>query len=116
GVTEQVDQNLSQPRRVNQQLQPLERWIEAQLQIQFFLLCCNAKRLGSLLQQRADIRIDRLELQQAALDTGEIKNVVDHREQVLGRVDGDIDVVLLLRLQIGALQQLQHAQGAIHRR
>ena len=52
----------------------------------------------------------------AGLDLGEVEDVVDHREQRLGRAAHRLRVLALLRVQMGVEQEAGHADDAVHRR
>ena len=56
------------------------------------------------------------DVETTCLDLREVQDVVDHREQRLGRSADGLDVVTLHRRQVGLEREFGHAQHAIHRR
>jgi len=66
-------------------------------------------------QAAAGLELDRLELQLACLDLGEIEDVVDDAEELVsGRLRG-LDVVALLGGERGVAQEIGHSDDAVDR-
>ena len=72
--------------------------------------------LQQILHQRADREGNRLELELARLDLREVEDVVEDREQRLGRRLDGRQAVALLGGQLAVERQLGHAEDAVHRR
>ena len=64
----------------------------------------------------ADLEGGVVQLELAGFDLGEVENVVDEREQRLGRILDDAQVLALHGRQLGSQQQLRHADDGVHRR
>ena len=113
-IAQQVDQNLPDARRVALDHQFFQPRLSVYLQFQPALAGAVLEHLGRALDQFQQVEGDALQLQRAALDTGEVEDVVDHLEQVLGGLGGQRRVLGLLVVEFGGFQQLQHAQHAVH--
>src|SRR5690606_17799749 len=85
-------------------------------QLQMLLVGLGLQNHPHIVQQPVEMKIDRLQLQLAGFDFGEIQNVVEHSEQKLGSRFDLVDVVALNRRQLGFLQQKVQAQDGVQRR
>jgi len=63
-----------------------------------------------------EIKVDRLEVELAGLDLGDVQDVVDDEQQVVGRVPDGLQVVALLALEAGLQGYLGHADDGVHGR
>ena len=64
----------------------------------------------------AQVEVDGVQLELARLDLGEVEDVVDHRQQRVGRLLDHLQVLALLGVELGLQRQLGHADHAVHRR
>ena len=71
---------------------------------------------GGLFENVPQVELDRIEFHLAGLDLGEVEDVVDHGEQRIRRGAGGLDVVALLRGELGVQSQFRHSQDAVHGR
>ncbi len=69
-----------------------------------------------VLDDRAQVEVDRLQLELARLDLREVQDVVDDAEQRLARPPNRLGVLALLRRERRVEQQARHADHAVHRR
>ena len=58
----------------------------------------------------------RIERHLSRFDLGKIKNIVDHRQQRIGRELDDVQALALVRRQLGIEYLLGHSQDAVHGR
>jgi len=68
-----------------------------------------------VVQGVAEVEGDRVEVELAGLDLGEVEDVVDDRQQGLGRRDDRAEVFPLAGRQLGVEGQFGHADDAVHR-
>ena len=88
--------------------------VDVEQELQPFLLRLQSQRLEQGAHQIADRERDGFELQLARLDLREVQDVVEDRQQGIGRrLDGD-EVIALLRRQLGVEGELCHADDAVH--
>ena len=80
-----------------------------------FFLGLKVQHLGQVLHDFPQIEIRIFEVQFTGFDFGKIQNIVDDVEQRTGADRGGAGEIHLLRLQIGILQQVQHADDAVER-
>ena len=115
GVADQVGENLTEPDRVAcQHTWHLGRHKRCQLEP---LTAGGAgQQLSDLFDGQTHVAVDDLEVELASLDLREVEDVVQDDEQVVGAVANGLDEVPLLVVQLGAQQQLGHADNAVHRR
>ena len=73
-------------------------------------------RLDRIAEHLADLDRDRIDLEHAGLDLGEVQDVFDHAQQRVGTHFDQIEILTLLGLERGVAQQLRHADDPIHRR
>jgi hypothetical protein len=79
-------------------------------------VCANRERLSHAFRDFAEVETDRLKAQPAALDTGEVQDVVDEIKQRTAIVHHDAEILVLLAAELGIVQQLGHTQNRVHRR
>ena len=115
GVAAQVDQHLAQPDGVHPHpRQRCRRRIEQQLDSLGSRAC--REHLHRLLDELDQVTVDRVELQAARLDLGEVQHVVDDRQQRVGRAVNGFGKASLGLVEARVHEQTGHAQHAIHRR
>ena len=79
--------------------------------------CGRARaKVAHVLHELARAEADVLDLELAGLDLGEVEHVVDEAQQVLAGLVHRIGEAALLRVQRRVVQQLGHAEDAVHRR
>jgi hypothetical protein len=76
----------------------------------------NARRFDRAIYQRFKSEFDVLELQAAALNACEIKNVINQAEQRLPVVGDDVEELMMFRVERRFLEQLGHPEDGIQRR
>ncbi|MCW0415775.1 hypothetical protein NB689_001529 [Xanthomonas sacchari] len=114
-VAGQVDQHLLQAQRVADH--PVgDAAIELVDDLHFRPLVIARQHHRQVAQQFLDAERMQVELQLASLDLGVVEDVVEQAQQRLAGLLRLAHVVVLARVQRGALQQLQHAQHRVHRR
>ena len=69
-----------------------------------------------LVDQVAGAELEIVEIEPVCLDLGEIKHVVEQREQTPGAAVDDVDVFALLRRELGLAQEPRHADHRVHGR
>ena len=115
GVADQVDQDLAQPAGVaDQRVGDIGGDPAGQLQalgVRRSARVCSVSFHGFAQRERC-----RVEAELAGLDLGEIEDVVDDRQQRIGRAFHQAEVLALPRRQVGVEGQLGHADDAVHRR
>ena len=115
GVAEEVEEHLADPAGIAlDHLRHVGRGKATELE------ALLAGRLGDeverVLEDRADVEVHRLERQLAGLDLREVEDVVDDRQQVLGRAADGVGELALLVAERRVEQQVGHADDAVHRR
>ena len=75
----------------------------------------NRQRLERLLGHVFGIEFDRLEVDPAALDPGEVKDAVDQFEQRAAIADDSAQISSLLVAELGFRQQIGHPEDCVHR-
>ncbi|MNZ83095.1 hypothetical protein D3C78_1018150 [compost metagenome] len=113
-IADQIDQDLPDPGRIARDLQGLHAVGKLQFKAQAALSGAVGEGLGAAADQFGEVERDVFQFQRRALDAREIEDVVDHLEQVFGGLRCQCGVLGLLRRHLGGLQQLQHAQHAVH--
>ena len=85
-------------------------------EFQPFLVGAHGERGHGVVEGVAEVEIDEIQVELAGLDLGEVEDVVDHGQQVIGRELHHAEVLALLGGQLGVEGQLGHADDAVHRR
>ena len=113
-VLDQIDHHLTQPPRIAQQ--PLRNFVgDADAEPQAFFRGSHRVRSGGPFHKFPEIERLLVQLHPSRFDLGEIQEVVQQPQQRLGRIAGHAQALLLLRFQLGTLQQFDHPQDAVHR-
>ena len=76
----------------------------------------GGQRGHGVVERVAQVEVDGLQVELAGLDLGEVEDVVDHRQQVIGRELHHPEVLALLGGELGVQRQLGHADDAVHGR
>ena len=71
---------------------------------------------GEVVEQGAQIEVQRLQVELARLDLGEVQDVVYEREQRLAAVAHGLGIAPLLLVQVRVQQKAGHADDAVHGR
>ena len=114
GVADEVEQHLPQTSRIAAQRGGEVRGDEAG-QFDLFGMRGGGEQLHGIFDDLADAEVDLLERQPAGFNLGEVKDVVEQLEQGVRAVAGGLGEIILLRLQFGGQQQIEHADDAVHR-
>ena len=115
GVADQVDEHLAKPSRIAEDGRRHVR-LDVTGQLEALLVRARRQQPDRLLHGLAQVERHPLERQLPRLDLREVENVVDERQQRLGRVLHRPQVLALLRGQLRPERQLRHADDAVHRR
>ena len=114
-VADQVDDHLPQPSRIAERdARHVRQHVADQLEPP--LLGAQRERLEEIRKMIAHGERERLELQLACFDLGEIQDIVEQVQQGVGRVFDHAQFFTLLGGQVCLLQELGHADDAVHRR
>src|SRR5215470_11208810 len=115
GITHKVDDDLSQTNRVAEDaIRQIGLNVAAQLQL--FLMSARGKQAYSVLEGVAEIEVSLVEFELPCLDLREIEQVIDQREQGIGRILDRAKVFALLAGQRSAQRKLGHPHDRVHRR
>ena len=115
GVAQEVEQDLLQAQRIaGHAVRHIGPDIGGELQALGGGL--RRQRLGHPLDQLDGGELDAFEVEAAGLDLGEVEDVVDDPEQRRRRIAHRAQRLALLDRQRRALQHVDHAQNAVHRR
>jgi hypothetical protein len=114
-VADEVGEHLAEARGIAAQH---ERHVHVDLagELQALLLRGVREQLHDLLDRRAQVEVQLLQLHLAGLDLGEVEDVVDDREQGLAAAPHRIGVLALLARERGVEEQARHPDDAVHRR
>ena len=97
GVADQVDEDLAQPAGVaDQRVGHVAATSTGQLQA---LLLRPQRRAFAVSRGVAQVEVDRVEVELARLDLGEVEDVVDHRQERVGRRVHHLEIFALLGRQ-----------------
>ena len=114
-VAEKVREHLSQTERIGDDpLRHRRRHVIDELEP--LLMGAQRHRLDRIPEHLADLDRDRIDLQHAGLDLGEVEDVFDHAQQRVGAHLDQVEILALLGLERGVAQQLRHADDPVHRR
>ena len=117
-VVHQVDEHLPQAERIAARAAAGDRADRFELELDPFASWrAPASSLTTSSDEPARSNVDRLDLQLAGLDLGEVENVVDDREQCVGRAARPSRRSRAARRSSSvSSEQLGHAEHAVHRR
>ena len=84
-------------------------------QLEPLLVSAEGQRLYRPVQRSPQIEVDRLQIQPACLDLGEVQDVVQQPEQGIGGFLDREEELPLFRGELGVQSQLRHPDDAVHR-
>ena len=114
-VVDQIDQDLSQPQRIaNQVRRNVVLLGDQKLQVLLLRLLVDDRR--KIRQHIFHPEVGLLDIQLAGLDLGEVEDVVDDAEQRLRRRLDLGEIVLLLAGQVGLKRKVSEPDHCVHRR
>ena len=113
GVADQIQHDLPQARRVAHEhvRHVLGHVVE---QLQALVRGARGQGLQRGAERRPKLERDALDLEPAGFDLGEVEDVVDDRQQGVGRRLHQVQAVALLWRQLAVQDQLGHAEDAVH--
>ena len=114
-IVSQVQQHLLQARRIAANRGGDLR-VDRGNQTKALLRRHERQAVGHGFDNRRQVEVDRLQLQLASLNLGKVKYVVDQGQQRLSGRPRERCMPPLLLVQIGAEEQLRHADHAVERR
>ena len=115
GIVGQIEQHLPQPHRIPDH--PIGHiGLDMHHQPQSLLIGDRRHELPGRVDDLAQREGNRLDIELIGLDLRKIEDVIEHRQQRIGRLHDGIGIVMLLRRQRRIGEQLSHAHQAIHRR
>ena len=112
-VGQEVEQGLRQARGVT--AQALRQVVGIQHQFQAFLACPLGHHRAATRQQRIDRKHGVLQRQLAGLDLGQVEDVADELQQVLGGSGEFVDAVTRQAVMAVAAHQVGQADDGVHR-
>ncbi|WP_249931324.1 hypothetical protein [Ramlibacter sp. 2FC] len=113
-VVGKVDQDLTEPQRVTDH--PLgHRVLHVDHQLQTLGRGLFLDHVGDAGQHLLELEVDRLYIELAGLDLGEVQHVVQDAQQVAAGAQHLVQVVALARVQSALGHQLGHAEQRVHR-
>ena len=115
GVAAQVDQDLAQAPGIALQ-ERVHFGIDAADEFEVLFVGAHGQQFRRVLDRRPQVEIDGLQFQLAGLDLGKIEDVVDDAQQGFAARTHRLGVTALFRGQVGAQEQSDHADDAVHRR
>ncbi len=115
GVADEVEDDLSEPARVaDDGVGDVGRDVADQLEV--FLVRAQGQRLHRALEVLAQTERRVLQIELAGFDLREVENVVQERQQRVGRRLRELEILALLAGEIGLERELGRAEHAVHRR
>ena len=113
-VTEEVHQQLTDARRVAS-MTPTDPRINERHQLNALLISRAVHQASTLVDQLPRIELNCFEFELAGFDLREIEDVIEHRQQRIGRrLDRRCHLALVI-VEFGPQQQLGHAENTVHR-
>ena len=114
-VADQVHQHLADPSWVATEVIGESR-IHLEEQLEALLIRPHRKRLDRVGEEPAQAERHVIEGQLACLDLREVEDVIDDQHQRLGALFHRVEILTLVRLEIGVEREFGHADDAVHRR
>ncbi|MNF65956.1 hypothetical protein D3C84_477390 [compost metagenome] len=108
-----VDQDLAEAQRIAIE-QGIELVVDLEQQLYALGFGLLAHQGRQVFQYMVEIEFDPFQIQLAGLDLGEVEDVVDDAEQVLGGALDLAHVVELLRVEPGLQGEVGHAEDGVH--
>jgi hypothetical protein len=115
GVAHEVEENLAQPDLVAEQ--GLRKpFVQDEFDLQSFLAGGQTLEFENGLTQVVQGEQFAAEREASRFDAGDVQQVRKQPQETVGRLGCGLGVVVLLRLQVGNFQELEHAQHAVEGR
>jgi hypothetical protein len=114
-VADQVHQDLPETTLVADQ-RVGDRGIDVTGELEPLVVRPERQRAQRALEALAEPERRRVQQHHTRLDLGEVEDVVDDRQQRVGRRRGDRQELPLLRRELGVQRELEHAEHTVHRR
>jgi hypothetical protein len=114
-VAEQVEQHLAHARRIADQ-RVVRAGIDPHVEREAFHRRLLAERAGDTVDQAGERERGLLELETSGFDLREVEHVVDNAQQRLRGIADGRDGTPLRAVEALALQHVDHAEYAVHRR
>src|SRR5215468_10596602 len=115
GITHKVDDDLPQTNRVAEDA-IRQIGLNVAAEFQFLLMSARGKQAYCVLQGVAEVKVSLVEFELARLDLREIEQVIDQRQQRIGRILDRAQVFALLAGQRRTQGKLGHPYNRVHRR
>ena len=115
GVAAQVDQHLAQAQGIADQVGWYGR-VDVKQHIHLIVVDAGRQDHRQIAQQLINAKRLRVQGELARFNLGQIQNVIQQAQQRACRAFGFADVVDLLGVEWGVLQQRRHAQNGVHGR
>ena len=114
-VSDEVHQNLPNPRRVaQQQIGNPRRDLARELDV--FLGSPCRENFQGIVQRVSQLEWAWVKIKLSGFDLGEIQNIVNDLQQGVGRLPYGVEIPLLFGRGVGGQRQLCHAEDGVHRR
>ncbi len=114
GVADEVDQNLTQQPSIAAKDRRSPRIDEA-AEREALAPSGHGNDVGNAFDERREVELDRLAVQLVGLDLREVEDVIDDRQQVVGRGPCDRRQLALLVLQVRVKDEIEAADDTVHR-
>ena len=114
-IIAKIDQHLPKAQWIADQGGRQLRW-RLEKHFERLVLRLHTDQAGQIIEHILESKVDLLEIHFARFDFRKIENVVNDPQQVLGRAVDLVDIVFLLRREIGLQGQVRHTDNGIHRR
>ena len=113
GIAYQIDHHLAQAARIaDQAVGDIRGDVAHELYV--FARRVHGQCLHGIAHFVAQAELDLFQRQAACFDSGKVENVVEQGQQGFCRLLHQRQVVALLRFELGAAQELGHADDAVH--
>ena len=86
------------------------------IELEALLVSPQRHRVRRVADGIARVEVDRVELELARLDPGEVQDVVDDGQQRVGRRFDDPQMLALFGRELGVQHEIGHPDDAVHRR
>jgi len=114
-VADQVADNLPYPQRVAAHSRTYVR-CDVQRQSKALDLRLPFEQPDHRIEQFAQVDVDAFKLQPVGFELGVIEDVIDDAQQLVRRLQCDVEHLALVRCELGRLQQVEHRDDAVERR
>ena len=83
--------------------------------LQALLLRLDRDQVGEVFEHLINRKWHRLHTELARFDLGKIENIVDQAKQCVRCLINFVEIIALLRCQLGFLAEIDHADNSVHR-